>query len=112
LLDLLDEHVAICSETVYCQDCAIGAVETRERLRIDIEEEVGGRSGTYSLKTFGAYLVLMLKPSLCRVSPAMTEKSWPAIARMVPPFSVYGLKDRVWGMREPSGIGGLVEKRD
>src|SRR5258706_4103058 len=36
----------------------------------------------------------MLYPSLCLVSPAMTEKFWPAIARMVPPLSEYGLKRR------------------
>lgn len=35
----------------------------------------------------------------------MTEKSAPAMARMVPPFSVYGLNWRCWGWeKEPSGI--------
>jgi len=48
---------------------------------------------TYSRKTLGAYRVCMLYPSLCLVSPAMTLKSAPAIAKIVPPFSVYGLKD-------------------
>ena len=33
----------------------------------------------------------MLYPSDCLVSPATTEKSAPAMARMVPPFSEYGL---------------------
>jgi len=50
--------------------------------------------GTDSLKTFGAYLVWILYPSLCLVSPAMTVKSRPAMARIVPPFSVYGLNLR------------------
>jgi len=44
LLDLLYEHVTICSETVHGQDCAIGPTETR-RVRIDIGEEVGGDRG-------------------------------------------------------------------
>ena len=42
----------------------------------------------YSLKTLGAYRVCMLYPSDCLVSPAMTLKSAPATAKMVPPFSV------------------------
>ena len=36
----------------------------------------------------------MLYPSLCLVSPAMTVKSAPAIARIVPPLSEYGLNAR------------------
>ena len=51
-----------------------------------------GKKPTYSLKTLGAYRVCMLYPSDCLVSPAMTLKSAPAIANIVPPFSVYGLK--------------------
>lgn len=38
-----------------------------------------------------AYLVLMEYPAVCLVSPAITEKSAPAIARIEPPLSVYGL---------------------
>lgn len=41
----------------------------------------------YKGKTFGAYRVCMLYPSLCLVSPAMTVKSAPAMARIVPPLS-------------------------
>jgi hypothetical protein len=41
----------------------------------------------HSCQTFLAYLVWMLYPSDCLVSPAITEKSLPAMARMVPPLS-------------------------
>ena len=53
---------------------------------------VGWYPATHNLNTLGAYLVCMLYPSLCLVSPAITVKSAPAMARIVPPFSVYGLK--------------------
>ena len=53
LFDLLDKHVAVCSKTIDGQDCTIGPVAMR-RVRIAV---CGGGSGTYSLKTFGAYLV-------------------------------------------------------
>ena len=46
---------------------------------------------TYSCHTLRAYRVWILYPSDCLVSPAMTVKSAPAIARMVPPLSEYGL---------------------
>ena len=55
----------------------------------------------------------MLYPSLCLVSPAMTEKSAPAMARIVPPFSEYGLNCRCWGRsKEPSGMVGGVGRVD
>ena len=41
LFNLLDEHVAVCRETVHGQDCTIGSVETR-RVRIDDEGDVEG----------------------------------------------------------------------
>ena len=53
-----------------------------------------GVEDTHSRNTFGAKRVWMLYPSLCLVSPAMTEKSSPAMARIVPPFSEYGLNRR------------------
>ena len=39
----------------------------------------------------------------------MTEKSLPAMARMVPPFSVYGLKDLAWAI--VSEVGGGEKRR-
>lgn len=44
----------------------------------------------------------------------MTEKSAPAMARMVPPLEVYGSKCLCWGCaKDPSGIvGGLLYDDD
>lgn len=52
---------------------------------------------THNRKTLGAYRVWILYPSLCLVSPAMTLKSAPAMANIVPPFSEYGLNWRCCG---------------
>jgi len=57
LFDLLNKHVTVCSETVHGQDCAIGSFRETRRVKNDIGEEGEVRSETYSLKTFGAYLV-------------------------------------------------------
>ena len=39
------------------------------------------------------------------MSPAITLKSAPAMARMVPPFSVYGLNARCWAILVVVGVG-------
>lgn len=72
---------------------------------------LGEERVTHNRKTLGAYRVWILYPSLCLVSPAMTEKSAPAIAKMVPPFSVYGLNCRCWG-RAIEMISGMLFERE
>lgn len=90
LLDFLHEHVTVCCETIYCQDGTIGStkIHGQQRVRRCVQGYMCIHARSYSRKTFGAYRVWMLYPSLCLVSPAMTVKSAPAMARIVPPFSV------------------------
>ena len=57
-------------------------------LRLSIDQEL---QGTVS------YVVRERGMQTHRVSPAMTLKSEPAIARMEPPFSSYGLKRDMTG---------------
>ena len=46
------------------------------------------------------------------MSPATTAKSCPAMARIVPPFSEYGLKSRVIGMTDGAMVDGMEMAED
>jgi hypothetical protein len=81
--------VAICCEAVNGDD-HLARTERVPRSDQQKPEVSQARPSTYSGNTFCAYRVWMLYPWLCLVSPEITEKSFPAIDKIVPPFDSYG----------------------